>query len=99
MRSIEPGISRFRVWPFGPSRDDGASAHRQPHDLTVDTIETVIGTGLAGIALAGSGAHAGGPRAAGRPLDERLDTGRQGRPAAILAVMDHERARQRRRRA
>src|SRR5450759_4809107 len=24
MRSIEPGISRFRVWSFGPSRNDGA---------------------------------------------------------------------------
>src|SRR5436190_2303739 len=23
MRSIEPGISRFRVWSFGPSRNDG----------------------------------------------------------------------------
>jgi hypothetical protein len=22
MRSIEPGISRFRVWSFGPSRND-----------------------------------------------------------------------------
>ncbi len=21
--SIEPGISRFRVWSFGPSRNDG----------------------------------------------------------------------------
>jgi hypothetical protein len=25
MRSIEPGISRFRVWSFGPSRNDGVS--------------------------------------------------------------------------
>src|SRR5882724_6243945 len=25
MRSIEPGISRFRVWSFGPSRNDGSS--------------------------------------------------------------------------
>src|ERR1700686_4252110 len=24
MRSIEPGISRFRVWSFGPSRNDSA---------------------------------------------------------------------------
>src|SRR4051794_33039138 len=23
MRSIEPGISRFRVWSYGPSRNDG----------------------------------------------------------------------------
>ncbi len=22
-RSVEPGISRFRVWSFGPSRNDG----------------------------------------------------------------------------
>jgi hypothetical protein len=22
MRSIEPGISRFRIWSFGPSRND-----------------------------------------------------------------------------
>jgi hypothetical protein len=27
MRSIEPGISRFRVWSFGPSRNDKASAY------------------------------------------------------------------------
>jgi hypothetical protein len=26
MRSIEPGISRFRVWSFGPSRNDGENA-------------------------------------------------------------------------
>ena len=25
MRSIEPGISRFRVWSFGPSRNDGTN--------------------------------------------------------------------------
>src|SRR4051794_34759928 len=29
MRSIEPGISRFRVWPFGPSRKDGAGLLQQ----------------------------------------------------------------------
>jgi len=23
VRSTEPGISRFRVWSFGPSRNDG----------------------------------------------------------------------------
>jgi hypothetical protein len=28
MRSIEPGISRFRVWSFGPSRNDGAELLR-----------------------------------------------------------------------
>ena len=28
MRSIEPGISRFRVWSFGPSRNDGGLAKR-----------------------------------------------------------------------
>src|SRR5262245_20553978 len=26
MRSIEPGISRFRVWSFGPSRNDGGES-------------------------------------------------------------------------
>src|SRR3954452_20402754 len=26
MRSIEPGISRFRVWSFGPSRNDDTSS-------------------------------------------------------------------------
>ncbi|MYV84409.1 hypothetical protein GTH44_21420 [Bradyrhizobium japonicum] len=39
MRSIEPGISRFRVWSFGPSRNDdciptaapsGPSGHPHP---------------------------------------------------------------------
>jgi hypothetical protein len=29
MRSIEPGISRFRVWSFGPSRNDGVSIERR----------------------------------------------------------------------
>src|SRR3954453_3032973 len=29
MRSIEPGISRFRVWSFGPSRNDEASGNEQ----------------------------------------------------------------------
>jgi NAD(P)-dependent dehydrogenase (short-subunit alcohol dehydrogenase family) len=28
MRSIEPGISRFRVWSFGPSRNDAISQPR-----------------------------------------------------------------------
>src|SRR5215204_5104461 len=28
MRSIEPGISRFRVWSFGPSRNDEISDRR-----------------------------------------------------------------------
>src|SRR5664279_3700560 len=32
MRSIEPGISRFRVWPFGPSRNDGASVSRSARE-------------------------------------------------------------------
>src|SRR5207237_10939102 len=30
MRSIEPGISRFRVWSFGPSRNDGELLRRLP---------------------------------------------------------------------
>ena len=28
MRSIEPGISRFRVWSFGPSRNDDKELRR-----------------------------------------------------------------------
>ncbi|TMJ81341.1 MAG: hypothetical protein E6G79_16260 [Alphaproteobacteria bacterium] len=29
MRSIEPGISRFRVWSFGPPRNDNRPARLQ----------------------------------------------------------------------
>src|SRR5260370_36849091 len=29
MQSIEPGISRFRVWSFGPSRNDGVGLLRR----------------------------------------------------------------------
>ncbi|MBA4038669.1 MAG: hypothetical protein C0480_29115 [Bradyrhizobium sp.] len=28
MQSIEPGISRFRVWSFGPSRNDDGTIDR-----------------------------------------------------------------------
>src|SRR6266545_44216 len=35
MRSIEPGISRFRVWSFGPSRNDGGAAAIRAGGLTV----------------------------------------------------------------
>src|SRR6185312_13191370 len=30
MRSIEPGISRFRVWSFGPSRNDSEDCMTSP---------------------------------------------------------------------
>ena len=30
MRSIEPGISNFRVWSFGPSRNDKLQNHPNP---------------------------------------------------------------------
>src|ERR1700746_2202247 len=36
MRSIEPGISRFRVWSFGPSRNDGAT-ERENKVMTIRT--------------------------------------------------------------
>ncbi len=32
MRSIESGISRFRVWSFGPSRNDGAGREKPGRD-------------------------------------------------------------------
>src|SRR5205809_5603330 len=34
MRSIEPGISRFRVWSFGPSRNDQDSQDKHPMSVT-----------------------------------------------------------------
>src|SRR5690349_19504273 len=34
MRSIEPGISRFRVWSFGPSRNDGENSERAHREIT-----------------------------------------------------------------
>src|SRR6478736_1844842 len=41
MRSIEPGISRFRVWSFGPSRNDGLGLH-QPAALR-NAAQMIIG--------------------------------------------------------
>src|SRR5436190_24401103 len=42
MRSIEPGISRFRVWSFGPSRNDDKDNNKNPGKtmstaITIDT--------------------------------------------------------------
>src|SRR3954470_21228047 len=40
MRSIEPGILRFRVWSFGPSRNDGqqeAVGGNMTTEITIDT--------------------------------------------------------------
>src|ERR1700730_15147940 len=47
-------------------------SRRQPHDLTVGDIDTVVRPGLAGPASACPAAHPGPRRAARRPLDERL---------------------------
>ena len=56
-------ISRFRVWSFGPSRNDGvtfsqlpgsAEPRREADDLAVIAIETVMGTGFAGVAFIGA---------------------------------------------
>src|SRR3979411_2228069 len=41
----EPGISRFRVWSFGPSRNDGLHLEAQPHPLT--TLFTILFDGVA----------------------------------------------------
>src|SRR5215207_6664313 len=35
MRSIEPGISRFQVWSFGPSRNDGSLVEMELIQLPV----------------------------------------------------------------
>ena len=70
---------------------------RNPYNLTIEAVESVMAPGLTRVAFIEPAAHPDRPGAAGRPLDERFNTGRQCRPAAILAVMDHERARQRRR--
>jgi hypothetical protein len=72
-------------------------SRRDPDNLTVQAIEPVMSPGLTRVAFIEPAAHPDRPGAAGRPLDERFNTGRQCRPAAILAVMDHKRARQRRR--
>jgi flagellar biosynthetic protein FliQ len=34
MRSIEPGISRFRVWSFGPSRNDAVKWEERVQKMT-----------------------------------------------------------------
>src|SRR5712675_791907 len=73
-------------------------SRREPYNLTILSIETVMGPGFACVPFIDPAAHPHRPGAAGRPLHERRDTGRQGRPAAILAVMDDERTRQRCRR-
>src|SRR5438046_6431412 len=49
MRSIEPGISRFRVWSFGPSRNDGVS--------TMTRIIAPFLLAFAGLVLFGQGAY------------------------------------------
>jgi hypothetical protein len=36
MQSIEPGISRFRVWSFGPSRNDGIWSPREDQLIDLD---------------------------------------------------------------
>src|SRR3984885_11312215 len=39
MRSIEPGISRFRVWSFGPSRNDDG-------DFSTPRLQRLVDLGL-----------------------------------------------------
>src|ERR1700688_2246688 len=41
MRSIEPGISRFRVWSFGPSRNDGLWISSSPVLLAMTELGAV----------------------------------------------------------
>src|SRR5580698_3879339 len=55
MRSIEPGISRFRVWSFGPSRNDRTSGEPSMTDTDV----VIIGAGHNGLTCAAYLAMAG----------------------------------------
>src|SRR5450755_183041 len=45
MRSIEPGISRFRAWSFGPSRNDGESGSLRRFSRLAMTVETGCANG------------------------------------------------------
>jgi hypothetical protein len=73
MRSIEPGSSRFRVWSFGPSRNDGSTslqARRQQGVLLPRTLHEPTSTGRRRGTRAqrpARMAHAGADRT-GRPL-------------------------------
>src|SRR6185312_15235048 len=100
-RNPRPYISRFRVRELRsrPGMTEAlVKASGDPDDLAVEAIEAVIGIGLAGRTRAGPAADPPHPRPPRRPLDEGIDSGRQRQAAGILAVMDDQRARQRRRR-
>src|ERR1700720_3459498 len=52
MRSIEPGISRFRVWSFGPSRNDEQKSKMGGSNMTDAFDFVVVGGGSGGCAVA-----------------------------------------------
>src|SRR6266851_4859673 len=75
MRSIEPGISRFRVWSCGPSRNDGvgvANLRRERLLTFTDTNAISTSPGIASglLALDGFGKMTGSTRSSGG-LDDR----------------------------
>src|SRR5664279_3367661 len=53
MRSIEPGISRFRVWSFGPSRNDGKNDNQQRkhHPMNNEIVLQKLDQGLLTITM------------------------------------------------
>src|SRR4051794_1729713 len=68
----------------------------QAYDLAVLPVEAVMAAGFAGVAVFHPATEPADPRAPSGPFDEGIDAGRLCEPAAILTMMDDERARQRR---
>src|SRR5690242_4210747 len=48
MRSIEPGISRFRVWCFAPSRNDGGESGMTSPVLDIRDLVVTLGKDATG---------------------------------------------------
>jgi hypothetical protein len=70
----------------------------EAHNLSILAVEAVVRKCLTRITFTLAAAYPGYPGAASRPLDEGFDPRRQCRSAAIRAVMNDKRTRQRRRR-
>src|SRR6185312_1708164 len=82
MRSIESGTSRFRVWSFGPSRNDGLSDPLEPQVIR----DAALALGFA--AIAGHGVAVPRPApvvgALRHPAEIRRAQQMRERPGAII---------------
>src|SRR5262245_34769527 len=96
-RGAAQTVASVLEWPnphFRGRNDDLVEAGGELDHLGVEAIESVIGVGIAGIALIDAAQEPAYLRAAAGPFDEGRNASGPGEIAAVIAVMNHQRGRQ-----